>query len=107
MFPFSVILEKALSFDIFSNMLSLLLQIHLICLEHSLAFLRLIGTVYFKKNSTGFDSPSPEVHYEKFTSNSTDSSQVTIRQQHINWINNIRETSLEAYLLDSTYVATG
>jgi len=32
-----------------------------------LAFLRLVGTVYFKKHATGFDTHSPASHFLKFT----------------------------------------
>ena len=51
-----------------------------------LAFLRLIGTVYFKKHASGFDTPSPATHFKRYTSSTT-----SIKQQHIHWINEIRD----------------
>ena len=51
-----------------------------------LAFIRLIGTVYFKKYSTGFNTSSPAVHYQSFIRSDT-----AIRDQHLNWLNNVRE----------------
>ena len=48
-----------------------------------LAFLRLIGTVYFKKYSTGFDTKSPVTHFMSFASQP---------KQHSKWIESIRET---------------
>ena len=36
-----------------------------------LAFLRLIGTVYFKKHATAFESNSPESHFKSFITSST------------------------------------
>ena len=50
-----------------------------------LAFLRLVGTIYFKKYSTGFDTPSPASHFMTF-------SMVTPQEQHSKWIKSIRET---------------
>ena len=48
-----------------------------------LAFLRLIGTIYFKKYNTGFDSKSPATHFMSF---------VTHAKPHSKWIENIRQT---------------
>ncbi len=53
-----------------------------------LAFLRLIGTVYFKKNGTGFDTNSPENHFKSFITPSG-----TAHDTHIQWLEDIRETA--------------
>ena len=50
-----------------------------------LAFLRLIGVVYFKKHSSGFDIQSPLSLYSKFED-------LSIEQQHYKWIDRIRQT---------------
>ena len=50
-----------------------------------LAFFRLVGTVYFKKYSTGFDTRSPFSHFMKFSTESRE-------EQHSKWIESIRET---------------
>ena len=50
-----------------------------------LAFLRLIGVVYFKKHSSGFDIQSPLSLYSKFED-------LSIEQQHYKWIDHIRQT---------------
>ena len=52
-----------------------------------LAFLRLVGTVYYKKNASGFDTPSPVVHYATFHA-----PQLTANEQHCKWLDNIRQT---------------
>ena len=51
-----------------------------------LAFIRLIGTIYFKKCATAFETSSPEAHFHKFITHSQ-----TIKEQHLNWLNDIRE----------------
>ena len=51
-----------------------------------LAFLRLVGTVYYKKNASGFDTPSPVVHYATFHA-----PQLTANEQHCKWLDNIRQ----------------
>ena len=50
-----------------------------------LAFLRLIGVVYFKKHSSGFDIQSPLSLHSKFED-------LSIEQQHYKWIDHIRQT---------------
>ncbi len=52
-----------------------------------LPFLRLIGTVYFKKYSTGFNTQSPVEHYATF-----DHLGLSAEQQHLKWLEDIRET---------------
>ena len=51
-----------------------------------LAFMRLIGTVYFKKHATGFDTPSPSAHFLQFQTPTT-----SIKQQHMLWLDDIRQ----------------
>ena len=51
-----------------------------------LAFLCLIGTVYFKRHSTGFDTPSPATHFQSFH-NPT----LTALQQHSAWLDDIQQ----------------
>ena len=51
-----------------------------------LAFLRLIGTIYFIKHSSGFDIQSPILLFPKF------SEENSIEEQHYKWIDHIRQT---------------
>lgn len=51
-----------------------------------LAFLRLIGTVYFKKHAAVFDSSSPETYLRNFVTSSTSES------QHRTWLEHIRQS---------------
>ena len=51
-----------------------------------LAFLRLIGTIYFIKHSSGFDIQSPILLFSKF------SEENSIEEQHYKWIDHIRQT---------------
>lgn len=51
-----------------------------------LAFIRLIGTVYFKKHATGFDTSSPAAHFQSFHN-----THLTNLQQHLSWLDNIRQ----------------
>ena len=51
-----------------------------------LAFIRLIGTVYFKKHANAFESLSPVAHYKKFVNPETD-----VEIQHKNWLDDIRQ----------------
>ena len=57
------------------------------CNSGFLAFLRLIGTVYFKKHATCFETPSPVSHFKKFVSTTT-----SIQLQHENWLEDIRQS---------------
>jgi hypothetical protein len=50
-----------------------------------LSFLRLIGTIYFKKHNTGFETSSPLTYFHSFHT-------ATIRQHHLDWLNGIRQT---------------
>ena len=51
-----------------------------------LAFIRLIGTIYFKKHATGFETSSPEACFHKFITHSQ-----TIKEQHLNWLKDIKQ----------------
>jgi hypothetical protein len=51
-----------------------------------LAFIRLIGTIYFKKYSTGFNQSSPAVHFRTFVNGTT-----SIRDIHCQWLDSIRQ----------------
>ena len=51
-----------------------------------LAFLRLVGTVYFKKHCTGFDTSSPSAYFQTFQDAS-----LTVLQQHSAWLDSIRQ----------------
>ena len=51
-----------------------------------LAFLRLIGTIYFKKHATAFETPSPANHFQNFSATHT-----TIQQQHKDWLEDIQQ----------------
>ena len=57
------------------------------CNSGFLAFLRLIGTVYFKKHAACFETPSPVSHFKKFVSTTT-----SIQLQHENWLEDIRQS---------------
>jgi len=48
--------------------------------------MRLIGTVYFKKHATGFNTSSPFAHFLQFRTQST-----SIEQQHMPWLDDIRQ----------------
>lgn len=52
-----------------------------------LAFLRLIGTVYFMKYATAFEEATPSAHYHNFYK-----TEKNLFQQHEAWIQNIRES---------------
>ena len=52
-----------------------------------LAFLRLVGTVYFKKHASGFDTQSPSSHFLHFT----DADNTDLSAQHRRWIEDIRQ----------------
>ncbi len=52
-----------------------------------LSFLRLVGTIYYKKHATGFETPSPATHFSKFFDPSS-----TASQQHSTWLEDIRQT---------------
>ncbi len=51
-----------------------------------LAFLRLVGVVYFKKHASGFSAPTPASHFNKF-----DTQELTPIQKHQQWLDDIRQ----------------
>ena len=58
--------------------------------EHEMGFLsllRLIGTAYFKRYASAFTATTPQSHYNAF---SPLDGHVPIKQQHINWLEDIR-----------------
>ena len=63
-----------------------------------LAFLRLVGTVYYKKHASGFDIPSPASHFLQFA-NATDPS-----EHHKQWINNVRQNIADRSTFDSDMI---
>ena len=64
-----------------------------------LAFLRLIGTVYFKKHATGFETPSPANHFQNFSSTHT-----TVQQQHKDWLEDIRQNIADRITFDNDMI---
>ena len=68
-----------------------------------LAFLRLVGTVYFKTHSSG-SSTTPDKHFKKFTNPNP-------LQQHCSWLDDIRQTiwdrvQFESEMIPSTEAIT-
>ena len=61
-----------------------------------LAFLRLVGTVYHKKNISGFQTPSPASHFLQFAKVSDPTT------QHIQWIEEVRQTVADRATFDSS-----
>ena len=51
-----------------------------------LSFLRLLGTVYFKKHASGFNTQSPSTHFCRFAGPN-----ISLREQHSLWLQDIRE----------------
>ena len=64
-----------------------------------LAFLCLIGTVYYKKHATGFETPSPANHFLKFSGAHT-----TTQQQHKTWLEDIRQTVADRSTFDTEMI---
>ena len=62
-----------------------------------LAFLRLIGTVYFKKHATAFDTPSPANHFLKFSG-------TTPQQQHKDWLEDIQQHAADRSTFDNDMI---
>ena len=65
-----------------------------LCKNH---FVRLVGTVYFKKHASGFDTPSPSSHFLQFAD--ADST-----VQHIHWIDDIRQNIADRITFDTSMV---
>lgn len=53
-----------------------------------LSFVRLIGSIYFKKNNTGFDDSSPATHFLRYAGSSA-----TGLKGHTQWLEDIRQNS--------------
>ena len=64
-----------------------------------LAFLRLIGTVYFKKHATAFESSSPAPHFKSFICSSMD-----VEDQHRNRLEDIRQNSWDRITFEAEMV---
>ena len=62
-----------------------------------LAFLRLVGTVYYKKHAISFGLPSPASHFATFHGEST-------LQQHKDWIMDIRQTVADRTTYDNQMI---
>ena len=66
-----------------------------------LAFMRLIGTTYFKKHATGFDTPSPAAHFMKFSDPN-----LTAKQQHSAWLDDIRQNIWHRIRFENEQIAS-
>ena len=64
-----------------------------------LAFIRLIGTVYFKKHVTAFESNSPESHFKSFITSSTD-----IKEHHRNWFDDNQQNTWDRITFEAEMV---
>ena len=64
-----------------------------------LAFLQLIGTVYFKKHANAFEYDTPESHYKSFLCPDTDA-----KEQHSKWLEDIRKCTWERITLENEMV---
>ena len=63
-----------------------------------LAFLRLVGTVYLKKNISGFKTPSSASHFLQFAK------VIDPTTQHIKWIEDVRQTVADRATFDSNMI---
>ena len=64
-----------------------------------LAFLRLVGTVYYKKHASAFDFPSPATHFLQFSGSSP-----LIR--HKQWIEDVRQNIADRSTFDNDMLPT-
>ena len=64
-----------------------------------LAFLRLIGTVYFKRYANGFETPSPANHFLRFSD-----AHSTTEHQHKAWLEDIRQTFADQTTFDTEMI---
>lgn len=64
-----------------------------------LAFLRLIGKVYFERYSTGFGTPSPANHFLTFSHIHS-----TMQQQHNDWLEDIRQNIADRITFDNNMI---
>ena len=63
--------------------------------------MRLIGTTYFKKHATGFDTSSPSAHFLKFCDPS-----LTQKQQHSAWLEDIRQNIWHRIKFENEQIAS-
>lgn len=66
--------------------------------ERFMAFLRLVGTVYFRKNATAFAFDTPEPHFKSFM-NSSD-----IEKQHEDWLQDIQQNIWDRIIFENQMV---
>ena len=52
-----------------------------------LAFIRLLGTIYFKKHSSGFHTQCPQAHFATFKDEN-----LLIKEQNLKWLDDLRQT---------------
>ena len=64
-----------------------------------LYFWQLVGTIYYKKYPTGFDTQSPATHYLKFNNEC-----LTENQQHCAWLDDIRQNIWDCINFESEMV---
>ena len=64
-----------------------------------LAFLRLVGTVYYKKHTSAFQFPSPHTHFLQFSGS-------TPLVHHKQWIDDIRQNIADRSTFDNDMVPT-
>ena len=63
-----------------------------------LAFLRLVGTVYFKKHASGFNTPSPASHFMRF------SDAANPLTHHHQWIDELRQNIADRCTYDKNMI---
>ena len=69
-----------------------------------LAFLRLLGTVYYKKNATAFATNSPEVHFKTFYTAPDAGSLLDV---HYKWLEDIRQAIWDRISTESDMLPSG
>ena len=63
-----------------------------------LAFLRLVGTTYYKKHASGFDTPSPASHFLRF------SDAANPLAHHHQWIDDVRQNIADRCTFDNKMI---
>ena len=64
-----------------------------------LSFLRLIGSVFFKKHASGFNTTSPQSHFLTFLDPN-----LTTMEQHCAWLENVRQTIWDRISFESEMI---
>ena len=64
-----------------------------------LAFLRLVGTIYYKKHASAFDYPSPATHFLQFVD-------PTPLAHHTEWIDDVRQHIADRSMFDNDMLPT-